>query len=1056
MKFFTQLLLGVCALMLAASASAQPWMDAIEKPDPTFYDIQDAFNNYWADKNVENGKYYEDGELKKAYGWKQFKRMEWYWQQRVGPTGVFPAPSVIWEEWERYTAEHDTQNRSAAPSESGAWVFEGPSTTPGGYNGLGRINCIAFHPTDVNTFWVGSPGGGLWKTTNGGSSWTNSNSDLPVLGVSDIAIDPTNPNTMYIATGDGDFGSLASLTGSYSGDTKSVGVLKSTDGGTTWNATGLSYDLASGVLMRRLLINPSNPQILILASTWGMFRTTDGGANWNSVESGQFIDAEFKPGDPNTVYAATRGSAGDAQIYTSTDGGASYTQVTSFPDVTRINLAVSADQPDLVDAVGVNADRGLRGLWFSANSGASFTEYYTGDCTNNLLANTHDASGCSGQGEYDLAYAINPQNSDEIWLGGVNTWKTTDAGASWFNQTMWHQHTSINPNGVATVHADKHFFAFHPLDNNTLFDCNDGGIYKTTDGGATWTDLSNGLGISQLYRIGVSQTTSDRVMCGLQDNGSRELFNGSWFERTGGDGMECIIDYTNANVQYGSYIDGQLYRTYNSWGNQETISDNIPGQPEGAWVTPYAMHPTNPNILIAGYDTVYMTTDQGDSWAAISPSLASDKLRSIVFAPSDPQTIYAASFDTLFITTDGGSNWGFNDLPAIDEAITYIAVDPTNSQNLWITLSGYTAGEKVYKSTDGGVTWTSISGSLPNLPVNCIVYEEGSNDGLYIGTDLGVFYRDATMTDWVQFNTGLPNVVVTELEISYQDDQLWAATYGRGLWKSDLYSLAVAPQAAISAAVTTICEDVCINFTDASTNDPTSWSWSFPGSSTATSNAQNPTGICYPTAGTYNVSLSASNSAGTDQEVLSNFITVNACPVPGAAFAISNTAICEDVCIDFTDNSTENPTSWLWTFSGGDPATSTAQHPTNICYPNAGTWNVSLVAFNANGSDMEMMVNAISVAVCTGLNELEATDGIAIFPNPSKGVFSVSVNLAEGHVRQLEVVDVLGASVWLQAFSSPVGTAQATIDISSLAAGVYFLKATLEESTVTKRIVLEK
>lgn len=775
MKAFSKLLALIAFTFFAQVTNAQPWMKRAKSVNLTFKEMQETFNEYWKDKQIEKGS-----------GYKPFKRWEAYWEPRILPNGEFPSPAVTWEAWQKYVNEHpEVTNNTLSGSN---WTFKGPSTTPGGYNGLGRVNCIAFHPTVVNTFWVGTPAGGLWKTTDGGTTWTTNTDNLPVLGVSDIAIDPTNANIMYIATGDGDMGSLASLTGVASGDTKSIGVLKSTNGGLTWNTTGMNWSVTEAKLIRRLIINPSNPLMLIAAASDGIWRTVNGGTTWFNVQPGYFIDLEFKPGAPAIVYGATY-EYGTASIYRSVNSGASWAPVATLPDALRINLAVSPNSPTLVDALCANTSSGLAGLWYSTNSGASFDQYFAGTNTSNLLHSSYNATGTGGQGNYDLAYAINPTNANDIWLGGVNTWNSTDGGESWGLKTMWNSHPSINPNGVPTVHADKHFIAFHPLVNGTMFECNDGGLYKTTNSGNTWTDISNGLQISQIYRIGVSQTVANNVISGLQDNGSRELFGGSWFERTGGDGMECIIDYTNANTEYASYVNGAIYRTTDSWATQTTISENIPGgQPTGAWVTPYVMHPTNPNILFAGYNRVYKTTNKGDTWTAISGVLTSSFLRSVAVAPSNPNTIFVASYDTMYLTSNGGANWFFVPLGLTDAKISYITFDPINAQKVYVTLSGYSDGNKILMSPDGGINWVNYSGTLPNVPVNCIAYQKGTNEGLYIGTDVGVFYTDASMPDWIPYQTGLPNVVVTELEISYNDQKLWAATFGRGLWNTDLFS----------------------------------------------------------------------------------------------------------------------------------------------------------------------------------------------------------------------------------------------------------------------------
>jgi hypothetical protein len=775
MKTFKSILSYVLLLAFVVPMQAQTYIQTDPSEQPNFYKIRDAFKEHWEGKTPYRGS-----------GYNPFKRWEWYWETRVYDDGSFPPSDITLREWEKYAEEIEYEHERS--QQNGNWVFRGPSSAQGGYHGLGRVNCIGFHPTDINTFWVGTPAGGLWKTVNNGQTWTTNTDQLPVLGVTDIAIDRTNPNIMYIATGDGFIGSLSAIQGGSQGDTKSVGVLKSNNGGQSWNQTGLNWNIQQGRLIGRLIINPNNTQILMAATSAGIWRTSNGGNTWTMVQSGYFMDLEFKPGDPNTVYASTFAFDGNTAIFRSTNSGSNWTQVASLTGVSRINLAVTPAQPNLVDAVCANTEGGLSMLIYSNDSGANFSVYFNADCSNNLLGWAYNASGCGGQGYYDLAYAINPTNANDIWLGGVNTWNSKDGGSTWRLNNFWIDDPRENPNRVNVVHADKHFIAFHPLSPNTIFECNDGGIYISTNSGQTWRDISNGLGISQMYRIGVSQTVQNNIICGLQDNGTKEIYNNQWYDQTGGDGMECIIDYTNANIEYASYANGVIYRTFDFWQNQVTISQNIPGgQPQGAWVTPYVLDPVNPMTIYAGYSVVYRSNNRGNNWQQISPVLSGNLLRSLAVAPSSSSHIYAASFDTLFFTRNGGTNWFFVPANFQNAKITYIAVHPTDPMTLWISLSGYNAGNKVFRSTDGGVNWTNISGTLPNIPVNCIAYQRGSNGGLYIGTDLGVFYRNNTMSDWIRFQNGLPNVVVTELEISYNDNKLWAATYGRGLWNSDLF-----------------------------------------------------------------------------------------------------------------------------------------------------------------------------------------------------------------------------------------------------------------------------
>jgi len=759
--FFLFLLLAV-----TFRVQAQPWMNAVKKQDANFYEIQKAFNDYWANKTPEKGK-----------GYKQFKRWEWFWQQRVYPSGNFPKASFEFEEWQRYVNAHPQYRRQSnslgqdlttmAPTPTGTWSPLGPATSNGGYSGVGRLNCITFHPTDVNTFWVGAAAGGLWKTTNGGSSWSTLTDDLPVLGVSGLAVDYTNPNVMYLGTGDGDH---------Y--DTRGVGVLKSTNGGITWNPTGLSWTVQQGIVVRALVMHPSNPAILLVATSDGIYKTTNGGTSWTKVQIGNYSELKLKPGDPTVMYAASAGM-GNTQVWRSTNTGDTWTATTSFSGLNRIALAVTPANPSVVGALcSSSATSGFAGYYTSVNSGASFELKYAPGGFNLLGYNVNGSDG-GGQGWYDLCLTISPTDANVVHAGGVNIWKSTNGGSNWAINTMWYGGT-----GVPEVHADKHYMAYHPLNASLLFSCNDGGLYKTANGGASWQDLSNGLQITQFYRLGASATNSNVLIGGTQDNGTKIKNGNAWTDVIGGDGMECLVDYTNANIMYGTLYYGDLFRSTDAGANFTRIT---PAGQSGGWVTPFIIDPVNPQTLYIGYRDIYKTTDRGNNWTRLSTNLSTSDLQALAVAPSNTQTIYAATYATLYRSTNGGSTWSGLSLPSSNTP-TSLAVHPTDPQTIWITFSGYSAGTKVYKSINGGASWTNISGTLPNLPVNTIVYQNGSSDVLYIGTDAGVFVRNATMSDWQAFDTGLPNVVVTELEIQYAAAKIRAATFGRSMWESDLFS----------------------------------------------------------------------------------------------------------------------------------------------------------------------------------------------------------------------------------------------------------------------------
>jgi len=752
-----------------------------------FFEIRDAMNEYWASKNVQDGYVIENGQKNKLPGWKMYMRWEYYWEQRVNNiTGEFPKTNSSIE-YKRYIESIHAEKGNSDNSES--WINLGTNSSEGGYFGIGRINCVTFHPTDLNTFWVGSPSGGIWKTSNGGNNWTVLNDNQPVLGVSNIIVpnDYEVSNTIYIATGDRDIGSLRQLGGGQSNDNLSIGVLKSIDGGLTWNSTGLSYTVDLGKKVYSLLIHPLNNQTLFASTTDGIFKTTNGGTTWIQKANSDFKcwRLAFKPGDPNVIYGSID-IIGEQYIAVSVNAGETWTDHTfgSGTDARRTELAVSPADPDVIYLLTCTNLGGLNGIFKSVNSGSSFTKVNLDSLS--MLGYESDGSGPNrGQGPYDLCIAVSPDDADIVYIGGINTWKSVNGGADWVCVNHW-----INP-VPQTVHADKHALSFQ--NGSTLFEGNDGGIYKTTNGGTNWIDLSNGLVISQLYRIGVSQTSSSVVLSGLQDNGSKIYRNGNWTDIAGGDGTECIIDYNNSDFMYASVNRGRILISYdNGQTFNDFISTNIPGgQPVGAWVSPYVIDPTNSTSLFAGYDKVWKTTDRGDNWLSASQVLSPGaKLRSLAIAQSSTEVLYVADLNNMWKTNDGGAtDWSLITLPNVPNNITGIAVKDTDPNTLWITYGGYTPGEKIYKSTNGGFSWTNESAGLPNLPVMCVLYDKSisGTDNLFIGADVGVYQKEDSQ-NWVLYNTGLPNVIITELEMYFGsgEKKMRAATYGRGLWETNI------------------------------------------------------------------------------------------------------------------------------------------------------------------------------------------------------------------------------------------------------------------------------
>ena len=911
------------------AADVPYWIDMMQDPEANFFTAREAFNAYWNDRPITRG-----------CGWKVFKRWEYWMQSRIEADGSLPDPGKTYQEY----TEYQKNNRSA----SGDWVNLGPSLIPlpgpAGYEGLGRLNNIAFHPTDLDIWYVGAPSGGLWMTTDGGNTWETHTDTLPTLGVSSIIINHNNPDIIFIGSGDRD-----------AGDAPGLGVFKSTDGGLTWteSSTGMGNKTVGEMLQ-----HPTNHQILLAATNGGIFRSTDLGNNWSLTQVGNFKDIDFKPNDPNIVYAAA-----GADFYRSADNGVTWTQITSgLTGGQRGTIDVTPANPDYVYFVPSNSGSGFKGLYRSTDAGLTFS---TRSTTPNILDWSCDGSGTGGQGWYDLSLAVDPGNPEIIFVGGVNIWRSTNGGTTWSIVGHWYGGCS-----VAEVHADIHMLKFSPYDGN-LYTCNDGGIYHSGDGGTTWIDHTETMTIGQIYKLGQAQTVREKVINGFQDNGTYTYALPSWLATGGGDGMECAFDYEDASWSYHTIYYGQTYRKYNNSAEVKIAGENVNGITEsGAWVTPFALSVTDPGTMFIGFKNIWRSDNIKESnitWDKISDFGTGNNCAVIKQSSADPDIFYVSRYDNRFFRSDDITDiyptWTeiTSFLPASGYP-TDVETHPDDPETVYITID-----HKVFKSTNKGLTWTDISGTLPDIATNTIVYYDYAPEGLYLGTDAGVFYRDATMSDWISFNEGLPvNVEVTELEIYYDNDSvsmdaLRASTYGRGLWSSDLYH--ETPDADFTADETQIPAGCGISFTDLSTGIPTEWSWTFEGGTPAVSSEKNPQDIVYLTPGTYLVKLIASNEEGTDSITKTGYITVSNSILPEADFSASAQVVCSNELIQFTDESAHCPTSWEWSFNPSNvvfmQGTSANSQDPAVIFTQNGTYDVTLTATNSNGSSTETKTSYI-------------------------------------------------------------------------------------------------
>ena len=702
-------------------------------------ELKNSFDQYWLshDKDV------------KGSGYKPFMRWEYHWRNKVNDQGHLITPQEMWDAWNQ--KQQLKQSRSALSLPPSNWQPVGPFThtnTGSWSSGQGRVNFVYEDPNSSTTLYIGTPAGGIWKSTDSGANWLPLSDELPQIGVSGIAVDHTNSNVIYIATGDKD-----------AGDTYSIGVLKSTDGGVTWNTTGLTF---TGTSTRAgdLMMHPTNNQILLCATSAGLYKTSNGGTTWTVVQTGSFAQGSvrFKPNDPTTVYAVNYN-----RFYKSTNTGDSFTNITSGLPATsgRLSLDVTPANANYVYILSATTGNAFQGVYRSTNSGTSFSARNT---TTNVFEST--------QAWYDMAFAVSNTNADEVYTGCLNIWKSTNGGTAFTKINNW-----SSPTAPSYTHADIHYLGFY---NGKLFCGSDGGVYRSTNGGTNFTDLTATAQISQFYKIAVAKQTSTNIVGGLQDNGGHAYSGGAWKNYYGADGMDAAISPLNQNLYYGFIQNGGSMYISNNGGNSISSSVGSPGGASGNWVTPLMAN--SQGELFSGFGNLFKLS--GGVWVQQnSGSIGSGNLELIHIDPSNDDIMYVANGSELYKSTNHGVD--FNLVYIASANITSIEVHSSNSSIVYITTSG-TFGQ-VYRSTDGGTNFTSHNTGLPNIGKNIIVHQGRNTDNpLYVGTSLGVYYRDDSMSSWMPFDTNLPNVSVTDLEINLEDAKLIAGTYGRGVWQTDI------------------------------------------------------------------------------------------------------------------------------------------------------------------------------------------------------------------------------------------------------------------------------
>ncbi|MFH1120132.1 MAG: T9SS type A sorting domain-containing protein [Bacteroidota bacterium] len=751
---------------------------------------------------------------------KQYMRSEWFTSSRTDSSGS------MGNYLKALNSFRDKSGGREIPGnyQSAQWYPLGPfKTTHPVLAQLGLVSSIWIDTSDFQTIYAGSNTGGIFRTTDGGDNWSSLSDNYLTTGVLSIQVDPQHKERIFIGTGHLGFGRAYGY-----------GVMKSNDGGITWEQTGLnSHTLTSNFTVRRIALLPQQPDALLaLVNTefrlkGYIYRSADGAQTWEEVytdDGAELFSIKSDPVNPDVIYATGN------RFLKSTDAGLHWIDLsTSLPLDTnyvfsRVEVAKSSHNSDLLyvmaevyDTTGFNLSARLD-LFKSVDGGETYSKI---NLEYNPLA-----------GYWKLEFAISPAHDDEFYLGGVWLYKYRIEGdsAKYIYCSDHKYHHDVR---------DLHIFSGYEKD--LMYMANDGGVSKSETGAESWQDITrNGLNITQFHNIAIGEN-SDFMYAGPQD-ANLSFYNfetGIWTKNAKvADAYEAAIDHQNPDIVYMITVPPKVTRPHifilkstNAGGFFDYYG--IPDSTEvGRNDKPLAMDPVEPGTLYVGVRNVWKTTDGAVSWEKISDfsAVGEQKLISLRIAPSNNKVIIAAFENPnwgmpdpakLWITPDGGNHW-LNITPtgtlSVDYAgISDITFHPEMPQKFWLSLDREWENHRVYMTADGGATWQNYSEGLPALPVNTITYVSGAGyDVLLAATDAGVYYRDEQMSGWERFGNGLPYTIVADIKISYSRRKIIAGTFGRGLWEADLCMPLTEGELAISDTVEwsgkrKVLQDVVIN-----------------------------------------------------------------------------------------------------------------------------------------------------------------------------------------------------------------------------------------------------
>jgi hypothetical protein len=758
------------------------------RSDMTFQEIKTTINNYYTNIVTTSRDSLEVKRSSRQL--KLWNREFWLSENYLNAEGkIEDVNKKIMEALNKEQREREPGNSNFQTS---FWSQNGPTSCNFSIDmgeGMGRVDRIAFHPSNLSIIFAGTPHGGLFKSTDAGASWNPISAFIPTLGIAGIAIHPTNADIIYILSGDGN-STDGSFVNKYLYRSECTGVYKTTNGGDTWLKVE-EFDSNTGLYQgRQLIIDPNNANILYAATSKGLFKTDDGGNTWvlrSSVEN--IWDVKFKPGNSQTVYYVTKN-----KFYHSENGGYHFdeTVIDYLDEATRISMAVTPANSSRVMLLAGKSVTGtpdpddeFEGIFSSSNSGIDFSRIYVEqNIEENLFNNYIDLDVTSGQVDYNNTIVIHPTNANIVLVGGLCVWSSQDGGYTWEQETAYWAPSDILHE---YIHPDVHHLAYNS--NGTLYCGNDGGVYKSYDDGDDWDFMSVGLTATQFYHFEKENDEGD-TWGGAQDNGILERETGGvFYVYAGGDGYDMMTDHPYV-VADGESDD--IYYTVNKSIRGDGSDISVPGNT--SYFGNLAMSPLYEDLIYVGYEqAVYRSDNAGGDWTNLGGNIPGNW--DISTCPSFNGRIYAAGVNDYFpggIRKREDGNWtglttalyavGYNS----SQKITGIEVHESTSDKVYISCAGLIANSKVYYTSNGGTSWNNWTFNLPNVPVFSI--KRDGSGGLYVGTSIGVYYKRNNVNYWEPFSNGLPAVPVTQIELFGTTGLVMISTFGRGLWTTPFYT----------------------------------------------------------------------------------------------------------------------------------------------------------------------------------------------------------------------------------------------------------------------------